>query len=133
MLINRKMFPTTTLRPIKSGAALAMAISIVMPLSAQDTVVEGKAQRSNTVEARVSYADLDLGNQQNQLLLVSRVRKAAVKLCDIVYHGYAPIEKFSSRCPQNTYRDAKPQIDLAIANAQNGSRVAINLVVARKR
>jgi len=132
MLINPKMSTTRTHLSIKSGAALAMAMSIVTPLSAQDTVVEGKAHPSDIVEARVGYTDLDLRNEQSQLLLISRVRKAAGSICNIINHGDRSIAQYSG-CRRNIYLDAKPQIDSAIANAQNSSRVAINLVVSRKR
>lgn len=133
MLINRKMFTTTTLLSIRSGVALAMAMSIGTPLSAQDTVVEGKAQRSDLVQERVAYSDLNLREQPSQLILISRVKKAAGRVCNIIYRGEHPMVKFESRCPYKTYRDAKPQIDMAIANAQNGRQVAISFVVARSR
>ena len=125
--------PQTARLLIKFGATMALAISTAIPLQAQDTVVEGKVQRSDVVERKVGYADLNLREQPNQLILISRVKKAAGEVCDILYRGEAPILKFHSRCPQTTYKNAKPQIDLAIANAQNGKRVAISLVVARSR
>ncbi len=111
-------------KALKIGTIFALAASITTPLFAQDTVVEGKAKRSDVVERRISYSDLDLTSSQNQLVLVSRVRKAASKVCDILYHGQSPMMKFETRCPQSVYREAKPQIDLAIANAGNGTRVA---------
>lgn len=118
---------------IKLGVSLALTIAICTPLAAQDTVVEGKAQRSGTIEERVGYADLNLRDQQNQTVLISRVKKAADRVCDVIYRSYSSIEKFNSRCPHKTYRDTKPQIDFAIANAQNGKRIATSLVVARSR
>lgn len=133
------MTPVKNFRPdaaslsLKLGAVLALAITATTPLFAQGTVVEGKAKRSDVVEERVRYADLNLMNEQNQMILISRVKKAANKVCDIIYRGQHPILKFESRCPQKTFRDAQPQIDLAIAGAQTGTRVAIRLSPPRNR
>lgn len=118
---------------IKIGTTIALAITIGMPLQAQETVVEGKVQRSDLIQERVAYNDLDLREQPNQLILISRVRKAAGRVCDIIYRGEHPMAKFESRCPQRTYINAKPQIDLAFANAQNGKQIAMSFVVARSR
>jgi UrcA family protein len=118
---------------IKFGATMAMAVLIGTPLQAQDTIVEGNVQRGEVVQERVAYSDLNLSEQPNQIILISRVRKAAGRVCNILYRGENPRVKFESRCPQKTYTNAKPQIDLAIANAQNGKRVAMTVVIARSR
>ena len=120
-------------KSLKLAAVVALTISTTTPLFAQGTVVEGKAKRSDIVEERVSYSDLNLTNEQNQLVLISRVKKAANKVCDIIYRNEHPMIKFESQCPQKTFRNAKPQIDLAIAGAQNGTRVAIRLSPPRNR
>lgn len=112
---------------VRSGALVAVAMVTAPALLAQDTVVEGKAQRSDVVEQRVGYSDLDLTNHQNQLILVSRVKKAVNKVCDILYSGHSPLMKFESGCMQTVYRNTKPQIALAIANADSGTRVAIRI------
>lgn len=112
---------------VRSGVLVAVAMVTAPALLAQDTVVEGKAQRSDVVEQRVGYSDLDLTNHQNQLILVSRVKKAVNKVCDIVYSGYSPLMKFESGCMQTVYRNTKPQIAMAIANADSGTRVAIRI------
>ncbi|MES2781860.1 MAG: UrcA family protein [Pseudomonadota bacterium] len=112
---------------VRSGALMAVAMVTAPALLAQDTVVEGKAQRSDVVEQRVGYSDLDLTNHQNQLILVSRVKKAVNKVCDILYSGHSPLMKFESGCMQTVYRNTKPQIALAIANADSGTRVAIRI------
>lgn len=113
------------------GVFMTVAITAAGPLLAQGTVVQGKAQRSDLIERRVSYADLDLENQSNKLVLVSRVKKAARQVCDIIHSGEPVMMIFESGCTDEVYRNAKPQIDLAIANAGGGARVAINLTVKR--
>lgn len=118
---------------VKTGAAIALALAIGTPVQAQDTVVEGKYQPSALIQERVAYADLNLREEPGQLILVSRVKKAAGRVCDIIYRGQHPIMKFESRCSYKTFRDAKPQIDTAIANAENGRHVAMTLVVGRSR
>jgi UrcA family protein len=131
----------TLVQSFRSGAVgLSVPIGLVLALAAtstqlaaQDTIVEGTPQRSNTVQERVDYADLDLRDRDNQVVLVSRVKKASGRVCDIVYKRESPVVKFNGRCPQRTYRDAKPQIDVAIANARDGRRVAISFVVAASR
>lgn len=113
------------------GVCTAFTMTSATPLFAQDTVVEGKAKRSDLVEQRVSYTDLNLMDQSNHLILISRVKKAAGKVCDKIYSGQAPMMKFESGCTYDVYRNAKPQIDMAIANAGSGTRVAINLTAKR--
>jgi hypothetical protein len=41
--------------------------------------------------------------------------------------------KFDSGCTYDVYRNAKPQIAMAIATAGNGPRVAINLTTTRSK
>lgn len=120
-------------RTIRAGIILTL-VAIPVPVAARETIVEGSpSQRSNLLQERVEYADLDLRNQSNQRMLMSRVRHASNRVCDIAFRGESPMVKFTSRCPQRIYRESKPQIDLAIANAQNGKRVAVSFVVAASR
>lgn len=121
-------------RHTAASLAIPMAlVAVTTPLAAQDTIVEGTPQRSNYVEERVVFADLDLRNRDNQQILISRVMQASGRVCDVVYQGVSPIVKFRERCEQRSYRDTKPQIDLAIANARNGRQVAMSFVVAAGR
>jgi len=115
------------------GVCMTMAFTATAPLFAQGTVVQGKAKRSDVIEQRVSYADLNLENRANQLVLISRVKKAAGKVCDKIYSGESPMMKFNSGCTYDVYRNAKPQIAMAFANAGTGARVAINLSTKRSK
>ena len=132
MTLNQTVRTNSANRTARAGIILTL-VAITTPLTAQDTIVEGSPRRSNDIQERVSYADLDLRNQSNQQMLISRVRQASNRVCDVVFRGQSAMVKFTSRCPQRIYRDAKPQIDFAIANAQNGKRVAISFVVAASR
>ena len=132
MTLRQTVRTSSANRIIRAGIILTL-VATTTPLAAQDTIVEGSPRRSNNVQERVSYVDLDLRNQSNQQMLMSRVRQASNRVCDIVLRGQSPIAKFTNRCPQRTYREAKPQINLAIANAQNGKRVAISFVIAASR
>lgn len=119
-------------RATSLGIAVAF-FAISTPLPAQDTVVEGTPQRNNLVQERVDYTDLDLRYHGNQMVLISRVRQASDRVCDIVYKGESPVVKFNGRCTQRAFRTAKPQIDVAIANALEGKRVAMSFVIAASR
>ena len=132
MTLRQTVRTSSANRIIRAGIILTL-VAITTPLAAQDTIVEGSPRRSNDIQERVSYVDLDLRDQSNQQMLISRVRQASNRVCDIVLRGQSPMMKFNSRCPQRTYQEAKPQINLAIANAQNGKRVAISFVVAASR
>lgn len=115
------------------GVCMTLAITATAPLFAQGTVVQGKAKRSDVIEKRVSYADLNLENKANQLVLISRVKKAAGEVCDIIHSGESLMMKFESGCTYDVYRNAKPQIAMAIATAGSGARVAINLSTKRSK
>lgn len=112
---------------------MTLAITATAPLFAQGTVVQGKAKRSDVIEKRVSFADLNLENKANQLVLISRVKKAAGEVCDIIHSGESLMMKFESGCTYEVYRNAKPQIAMAIATAGSGARVAINLSTTRSK
>lgn len=114
------------------SATMALALSIGTSLQARETVVKGKAS-SDLVQQRVATSDLNLTELPSQSILVSRVKKASNRVCNIIHRGQHSMAKFESHCTQRIYSDAKSQIDLAIANAQTGKQVAINLVVARSR
>jgi len=127
----KNLMPRTGRLYVTLGVCMTLALTATAPLFAQDTVVEGKAQRSNVIEERVPYTDLNLENRSNQLVLISRVKKAAGKVCDIIHRGETLMMKFESGCTYKVYRNAKPQIDMAIANAGSGTNVAINLTAKR--
>ena len=130
MTIRTNVGRNTVGLAIAFGLTLAMVTAIAAPLSAQDTVVEGKAQSRDYVEERVGFADLDLRDSGHQKMLVTRVRQASRNVCDIVYRNESMREKFYARCPQRSFRAAKPQIDIAIANALDGRKVAMNFAVS---
>jgi UrcA family protein len=109
------------------------AATMAAPLAAQDTLVKGRFIPKDQVQERVGFGDLDLREISNQKVLVSRVRQAARNVCDEVLKDELQEEKFYSRCPQTSFKNAKPQITRAIANAQNGRSVAMNLVVSAGR
>jgi UrcA family protein len=113
--------------------AFGLTFAMMTALNAQDTVVEGRSQSQDIVEERVGFADLDLRDSGHQQMLVSRVRQASRNVCNIVYEDRPMAEKFYARCPQRSFRAARPQIDVAIANALNGRKVAMNFVVSAGR
>ena len=127
----KNLMPRTGRPYVTLGVCIAVAFTTTAPLFAQGTVVEGKAKRSDVIEKRVPYTDLNLENRSNQLVLISRVKKAAGKVCDIIHAGESLMMKFESGCTYEVYRNAKPQIDMAIANARSGTQVAINLTAKR--
>lgn len=129
----RNTCSTALRQSAKSVTVLVLSLSTAQAVFAQDTVVQGKAHRTDVVEQRVRYSDLDLKYPHNQLVLVSRVKKAANKVCDVIYRGQAPMMKFESGCTQTVYRNAKPQIAMAINNAGSDTRVAIVLTTTRNR
>ena len=114
------------------GVTIALAITFSTPLKADDTVVQGKPQRDGLVQERVSYADLNLRFKENQQVLISRVKGASRRVCNILYDGNR-FGEFAGRCPHVVYRDARPQINLAIANARNGKQVAMSFIIAPSR
>jgi UrcA family protein len=111
----------------------AVAATIATPLAAQDTLVKGRIIPKDQVEERVGFGDLDLREISDQKMLVSRVRQAARNVCDEVTKDDLWEEKYYSQCPRRSFKNAKPQIERAIANAQNGRSVAMNFVVSAGR
>ncbi len=116
-----------------AAMSFVAAATIAAPLAAQDTLVKGRFIPKDQVEERVGFGDLDLREISNQKMLVSRVRQAARNVCDEAYRDELWEEKFNSRCPQRAFKNAKPQINKAIANAQSGRSVAMNLVISAGR
>ncbi len=116
-----------------AALSFVAAATMAAPIAAQDTLVKGRIIPKDQVEERVGFGDLDLREISDQKMLVSRVWKAARNVCDEVYKGELWEDKFNSRCPHRSFRNAKPQITSAIANAQNGRSVAMNFVVSAGR
>jgi UrcA family protein len=116
-----------------ASLAFIVAATISAPLAAQDTLVEGKIIPKDRAEERVGFADLDLRDYSGQQVLISRVKQAARNVCRVVLRDETPEAKAYSVCPRTSFKNAKPQIEKAIANAQDGRSVAMNFVVSAGR
>jgi UrcA family protein len=75
------------------------------------------------LRGEVSYADLDLTIDSNAKVLKERVQEAARSICsnlDRMYH----LHESAKACASRAERDAMPQVEAAIAAAQDRKDVA---------
>jgi UrcA family protein len=101
------------LKPISALAALASAVALVAP-----TVGHAQDVRSTAV----SYADLNLADEQGQSALQSRIKGAAHQVCD-TRASLLELEmaQFSRSCRLATIASAQPAYEAALAAAQRGT------------
>lgn len=123
-MTTTKTFSIKTL----SGAALAAAAALALPLGAAQAAGQDSAER----EITISYADLNLASQAGQMILDERIEDAIVKVCG-TYEGRPTFDAAVRKCQQQTRINAMQSRDLAVANygrAQlaRGERREIRLV-----
>lgn len=66
----------------------------------------------------VGFADLDLSTQSGRVELEGRVREAATEMCLLLAERYAADRTDATRCTRQAVDDAMPQVQAAIAAAQ---------------
>jgi UrcA family protein len=76
------------------------------------------------VSATVSYRTLDLATPSGQAVLDRRIERTARRLCRGWQHPSAATIAAESRCRREAIASARPQRDLAIANAKQRQRLA---------
>jgi UrcA family protein len=75
----------------------------------------------------VSFADLDLSTQAGQRTLQSRVMQAATQVCGRVDPGdFGPMREVITDCRNTALAGARPQMQLAMAQARDGKALAAN-------
>jgi UrcA family protein len=101
---------------IATAAALALSAAPSSPASAKEVTVLRQLPDEDQLTQRVSYADLDLASASDVQRLTFRVRGAVSRVC-------APLDQRGtfakhSDCTTYAWHGARPQMDRAIARAQ---------------
>jgi UrcA family protein len=78
---------------------------------------------SDPVTAEIAVADLDLSNPQDQARLDRRVESAARQICHSGLRASAA-RAGELRCIETVLASAKPQVEMALANARKEVRIA---------
>ncbi|MBL8650171.1 MAG: UrcA family protein [Sphingopyxis sp.] len=86
------------------------------------------APDSDTVSVQVRTADLDLTTARDQQRLEQRVTNAARRLCRA--GGARGVAEMAAQAPciEAALSSARPQADRAIAQANNGTRLALLMI-----
>ena len=105
---------------VLSGVTASLMIGAATTQAAQETpvVVYGESQEFNT--ERVPYGDLNLAASADRKALYSRVGSAVRNVCNFDALGIASDYR---ACSSLSWKDARPQIDAALARAD---RLAAN-------
>lgn len=105
-------------------AGVLTGISLVTPAHAAEAPIVSTAQ-VETKSIRVSYADLDLLEQNGVDKLNRRVRWAARSVCD-AYNLQRPVKEIqaSTQCFLSSLDRAGRDVELAVAEARSGSQLA---------
>lgn len=99
---------------VLSGVTASLMVGAATTQAAQETpvVVYGESQEFNT--QRVPYGDLDLAASADRRTLYSRVGSAVRNVCNFDAVGIASDYR---ACAGLAWKDARPQIDAALAQA----------------
>ena len=110
-------------------ATLALIVLGAGSAFAEPVVVEGTRYPTE----RVSYADLNLTDDQGISTLKRRVRGAAGRLC--LSHSVEPLQVWlaSKNCYRGAVADAYSQIDRVIAGQRSGTSLASAILVVTAR
>lgn len=117
--------------PVKAMAAvLAMSVTSLVfatPSLAQDRI------EVRAVSIAVSYADLNLANEAGVAALEGRVRGAANQLCQPSVANGAAERVQRHRCYVTAVRNARPQIDAAVARRAQTQLAAARTIAITAR
>lgn len=117
--------------PVKAMAAvLAMSVTSLVfatPSLAQDRIAV------RAVSIAVSYADLNLANEAGVAALEGRVRGAANQLCQPNVASGAAERVSRHRCFVAAVRNARPQIDAAVARRAQTQLAAARTIAITAR
>jgi UrcA family protein len=105
---------------VLSGVTASLLVGATTTQAAQDepVIVYGEPQPVNV--ERVPYGDLDLAAAADRKTLYGRVGNAVRNVCNFDSVGIASDYRV---CSAGAWKDARPQIDAAIAR---GDRLALN-------
>jgi UrcA family protein len=98
---------------LASGIAIALIVGMGAAATAKEvTVIKEVPPEEQVAAERVPYADLNLASAAGERTLVTRVRGAIRRVCGphMDTHPYI-------NCRGYAWRDAKPQIERAVARA----------------
>jgi UrcA family protein len=100
-------------KPATAAAAVVLAAALVVP-----TVSQAEDTRSMSV----SYADLDLGEDQGQARLQGRIAFAARVLCDLGERSKVLELAYATKtCRAASIAGAQPAYDAAVSAARRGT------------
>jgi len=105
-----------------------MTRTLILALSLGLTTVPAiAAPESGTASVQVRTADLDLTTARDQQRLEQRLTNAARRLCGTGARGVAEMAA-QAPCIEAAVSSARPQADRAIAQANNGTQLALLMI-----
>lgn len=105
-----------TKRSMILNSALAAALLAAVPAAGH--AAEGQFSRT------VGYGDLDLTTAEGAETLDKRIKRAANGVCRKVVARGRYMPSLQSACWRRAYAEAKPMVEVAIADARSGSQLA---------
>lgn len=111
------------------ASAALLAASLVTPAQAQDQWADDVVATAQRLEGNlitVSYADLNLANDNGVQRLTHRVRNAAKQVCGAAGQDIRPLPTvmISQRCYRDSMTRASDDIQVAVDHVRNGTQVA---------
>ena len=113
---------------LEASAAFLCCLPIGVAVAQPTAVVTAPIDREFT--ERVSYADLDLATNDGRKMLFRRVRSAVKNVCSEMLGPATTYYQEHADCRRATWSDTRPQMNLALDEARNGSRQAKSGVAA---
>jgi UrcA family protein len=104
--------------------------ALAVPVAALDQAEEdGTVVNAPRYQERVGFTDLDLRQDDDKRVLISRVKKASGRVCRDMASDHLIEQVERPICKSATYRKTRPQIRRAFARAASGEKLALVLTV----
>ena len=107
---------------VLSGVAASLVTTVPANAQGRPVVVYGQENEYIPTE-HVSFADLNLASRGGERMLQARVSKAVDRVCQYNGGGIGLIDNGYVNCAFGAWKDARPQMALAIARARD---IALN-------
>ncbi len=117
--------------PLKAMAAV-LAMSVTSLVFATPSLAQGQIA-VRAVSSEVSYADLNLANEEGRATLERRVRNAASQLCQPAIAGVTAERYLRHRCYVGAIEGARPQIEAAVARRAQAQVAAARTITITAR
>ena len=118
-----------TIFALLTAAGVALLSNPADAQTVEELTVTGRLGDAAVLSQTVSYGDLDLTNPAGEDVFKTRIKDTAKDLCRRLGEANPASTPLVPSCEEGAYRDALPQVRLAVASATPRTEMAPTLAV----